>query len=155
MTMPPGRNKSIVANCPTCGYSMDGLRTRRCPECGNFAKPEMRERPNPLPRFAITVLCVTAVLPPSLAGLFFLLRQVMQGDAWILNWIIASVMAMSINLIAVAFASWSMTRLGLQEPGRFFSKWGRPRFMWYARLIGVTSLTLTVLVFYCLLRLMG
>gem|GEM_PF-4756367 len=155
MTKPPGRNKSIVANCPTCGYSMEGLLTRRCPECGDFAKPEMRERPNPFPRFAITVLSVTAVLPPSLAGLFFLLRQVMQGDAWILNWIIASVMAMSINLIAVAFASWSMTRLRLQEPGRSFSKRGRPRFMRHASLIGGTSMTFTVLVVYCLLRLMG
>jgi len=79
----------------------------------------------------------------------------MQGDAWILNWIIASVMAMSINLIAVAFASWSMTRLRLQEPGRSFSKRGRPRFMRHASLIGGTSMTFTVLVVYCLLRLMG
>lgn len=132
---------------------MEGQRTRRCPECGNFAKPEVSQKPTPLPRFAIALLAVTAILPPSLGALFFCLRQVMQSDEWILNWIIASGIAISINMIAVAFASWSMTRMGLQEAGRSFAKWGRPRFMRHAGLIGGTSVTFTILVVYLWTRL--
>ncbi len=145
--MPGSNTRRTAAHCPGCGYALNGLRTRRCPECGVLAHLDAQQTTpgSPLPRFAIVILFITATLPPFLAAVFFLLRQVRQDDDWILKWIIFSGVALSTNVFAVAFASWTLTRLKLQDPGRPFARHGRPRFMRSAELIGLTSFGCTFL----------
>lgn len=36
--------KGGITKCPSCGYSLKGLRTNVCPECGKTARPKSREQ---------------------------------------------------------------------------------------------------------------
>lgn len=41
LTLPPHRRRAKLDQCPSCGYSRDGLPDRgdRCPECGTLPAP--------------------------------------------------------------------------------------------------------------------
>lgn len=78
---PPRLGTSVAlrsGRCPRCRYSIRGLTTRRCPECG-FAWSEQNERPGRAARFLARWPQIVQRFPMSVLGSLVLLLVVLQG----------------------------------------------------------------------------
>ena len=76
LTVPESPSETDVLKCPQCGYELQGLGTRRCPECGTrFVIAGIEGGGDPRANSYIT-LCVVALLLFGLPGIIPIIYSV-------------------------------------------------------------------------------
>lgn len=96
--------KGGATTCPHCGYSLKGLKARRCPECGKVPykskKDEYREESRRTVRTAyLTPIIATLIALPMLA----LLAWWLEGGAAVLTALITWAVSVPVGLLLYLF----------------------------------------------------